>query len=159
MIAAVSTPELIGIAVQLFQIKSVLLFHTIDENDVPDELKGVCEFSEKAQAAKMLAVQGGCDPENIQLVPIPFGGERSKSNAWSYIEERVRRPIEDFLGGDASQSTLWEMTSGLRVFSHVFEKQFARKGDLMCVISSLWRADRSVRIPLTEELIVWSHKG
>ncbi|HBJ35202.1 MAG TPA: hypothetical protein DDZ51_10700 [Planctomycetaceae bacterium] len=156
---AVSTPALVGIAVELFRVKRVLMFYTIPADDVADELRSAVDFTERMHAASSLAVAAGCPEEAIVSIPVAFGGAESRGQAWSYLEGKLATAISDFRRSSESGSLLWECTSGLRVFPHLFEKCFAQRGDQLMVLSSLWQSQSDHRIPLTEELILWTHRG
>jgi len=159
LVVAVSTPALVGIAVELFRVKRVLMFYTIPADDVADELRSAVDFTGRMHAASSLAVAAGCPEEAIVSIPVALGGAESRGQAWSYLEGKLATAISDFRRSSESGSLLWECTSGLRVFPHLFEKCFAQRGDQLMVLSSLWQSQSDHRIPLTEELILWTHRG
>lgn len=158
LVAAVSSPALIGIAVELFRIERLLLFYTVPGEDVPEELRGAVDFTQRMQQAVALATAAGCQPHDIQTQAIPFGGEGMRGRSWEYLSRVLPPHVRRFRRKGTGDQLIWECTSGLRVFPHVFEKEIARSGDVLMVLSSLWQNREDNRIPLTEEVILWKHR-
>lgn len=153
-VSVVSTPALIGLAHRLFRFENVLILHTVPEIVIPGQQQRI-DFSEKAKQAKDLIEIGF--QKNVSIQPFKYRAGLAGMNLWDSLASNLRQHVEPFIKNVQPGRVMWDMTSGLRVFSHVLEKKFARRSDWMLTINQQWSAQQGNRIPCTETLLVWQH--
>lgn len=153
-VAVVSSPELIGLAHRLFRFERALILYTAAADASSPDSKNA-DFSDRATAAKGLIEGDGC-PDALPA-PIEYQPTLSGPALWKSIRDAMSPHVNEFLKGVQPGGVMWDMTSGLRIFSHVLEKSFARRGDWMLAINQQWSSRRGIRIPCTETLAVWKH--
>lgn len=149
-VTVVSSPALIGLAHRLFRFKHVLILFTVPAADGP--LNRV-DFSGRAHQARNLIQQA----DGILVKEFIYRPELTGQELWHDLETEMTEHIRSFVGGADPGLVMWDMTSGLRIFSHVLEKSFAREGDWMLAINQQWSSQQQNRIPCTETLVAWQH--
>jgi len=159
-VAVVSSPALIGLAQELFRFSNVLILYSMPDDDDDPEAHSPqhhLNFSEKAGNAKEL-ISRGTSP-NCRIVPESFmyRANLSGSTLIRDLAKEFENPISEFLADVEPGLVMWDMTSGLRLFSHLLEKRFTRNGDWMLSLNHQWSAHFDHRIPCTETIVFWRH--
>ncbi|MCA9259606.1 MAG: hypothetical protein KDA61_10425 [Planctomycetales bacterium] len=153
-VTVVSSPPLIGLAHELFRFERTLIMYTS-----PTEAASISEnrsdFHQRAEEARRLI-----DPKRragVVVAPIRYRPELAGASLWSSLRCEMENSVLQFIRDVGRGRVMWDMTSGLRIFSHVLEKSFARPGDWMLTINQQWSAQRGNRIPCTETIVAWKH--
>jgi hypothetical protein len=153
-VTVVSSPALIGLAHRLFQFEHVMILHTAPVQEVPGRSSRI-DFSKQAQQARNLFPEG--TQRNVQIKPFKYQPELAGKQLWDSLKEGFAQHLGSFIENVDAGRVMWDMTSGLRIFSHVLEKSFARPGDWMLAINQQWSPQHENRIPCTETLVAWRH--
>jgi hypothetical protein len=154
LVSVVSSPPLIGLADQLFRFERILVLYTVPEGAVVAGQTHPLDFSPRAVEAQRL-ITGSADKCSLQR--FVYRAERIGHELRLDVARAMAEPIETFLDGIAPGRVMWDTTSGLRLFSHMLEKRFARPGDWMVYLNHQWSARTNRRVPLTESVLVWKH--
>lgn len=154
LISVVSSPALIGIATNLFRPENVLILFT--EGDPADRQRGqnVSEYADRANQAEKMVTKAGANPIKSGFV---FQPQLSGRNLQASVTRNMMAQVHDILERFPAGQLMWDVTSGLRVFTLAMHNRLARHGDWMLCLSHVWSGQRNHRIPLTESVLLWRH--
>ena len=143
LIVAVSTPAIVGICCRAFPVKKVIIVYT--DQSMITRATDAMQFAEAAGV------------KDVELKQFDYDPKLTGQSLLDHTSSGLQKAVKDELSQTEPGKIMWELTSGLRLFTHILEKKLARKGDWMIHISQPWDATTNYRIPFTESLIVWQH--
>ena len=164
LISVVSSPAIIAIATQFFQFDNVLILYTVPFDDSVEIGDSDLDSSHINQWRQAILAKNMLEEGSRKVVPIlqrfkydpSISGDQLRKSLVVEISNAVHETklLNQY---STAGEVMWDLSSGLRIFSHVLEKGqgLAREGDWLLNLNHAWSSKTERRIPFTESLVVW----